>query len=675
MKRLQRLLLLGLLMLLPACVHSAGPTAISGDFTPGEHTAFFVDVAHEDGVWIAPATLAALGVDVKASAAPTLRLSWKGHPLPTRAIEEDGQWGLFFFAPAFHTRYTQETSFLLELGETGTPLPSRTPEATPAPAQPGLAQATWEEDRRYLPQATAEIPWFWQPLYAPGELASTLTLTDAVAGPLTVTVRLWSHTRFTPSPDHRLQLYWDEALQGQWDWSGQGMQTFTASWDEAAPQGAHRLTLKTPAISDAGVAIVWIDGWDITYPRASVPPDGLLQAQGQTLAVGQSGLMVLDVTDPLAPVELGQTSAAGAITAGPGRRYWIGDLKTVAAPVRLRPALAVEEAALAETTYLVIAPAAAHAALAPLLAHRQAEGLFTAIVTPQAVYDTFGAGRADPEAIGALVRSLPNLRYLLLAGDGVADPAGYDADAGPLRVVVPFTRTTVLGETPADGRYSLNAAGEPTVAVGRFPAETVAGIQVMVEKTLNWETAQRPPTPIFVADDEPAFSDMLAEIIPLVPGGEQAERLDAGEEDSREHLLTALNRGPSWFNYSGHGSLSRLCDEEILTLNDGQNWKQPSVVIAWTCLAGHFAHPTQASLAEAWMQTPVGGAVAFLGPVGETTTFEQRSAARVFYQALAQQPRLGDAWLQVLQDKNNAADVRWGFLILGDPALHVEPAP
>ncbi|HOS78783.1 MAG TPA: hypothetical protein PLJ24_00810, partial [Anaerolineae bacterium] len=66
MKRLQRFLLLGLLMLLPACVHSAGPTAISGDFTPGEHTAFFVDVAHEDGVWIAPATLAALGVDVKA---------------------------------------------------------------------------------------------------------------------------------------------------------------------------------------------------------------------------------------------------------------------------------------------------------------------------------------------------------------------------------------------------------------------------------------------------------------------------------------------------------------------------------------------------------------------------------------------------------------------------------
>jgi len=273
------------------------------------------------------------------------------------------------------------------------------------------------------------------------------------------------------------------------------------------------------------------------------------------------------------------------------------------------------------------------------------------------------------------VQSLPKLRYLLLAGDGVADPAGYDADAGPVRVVVPFTRTTVLGETPADGCYSLSAAGEPTIAVGRFPAETVAGIQVMVEKTLSWEAAQQPPTPIFVADDEPAFSDMLAEIIPLVPGGEQAERLDAGEAGSRERLLTALNRGPSWFTYSGHGSLSQLCDEEILTLNDGQNWKQPSVVIAWTCLAGHFAHPTQASLAEAWMQTPGGGAVAFLGPVGETTIFEQRPAAQVFYRALARQPRLGDAWLQVLQDKNNAADVRWGFLILGDPALHVEPAP
>lgn len=673
MKRGMLLTLAALLLLVPACDRAASPPLISGNYPPGDHPRWFIDVAQEGGVWLAPDTLETLGVEMRATGAPALRLSWNGQSIPWRAVEDNGQWGLFFFAPAFPTRYTRETSFLLEIGETGTPMPAQTPSVPDTTALPGLVQATWEEDRRYLPQSTAEMPWFWQPIYAPGELAHTLVLTDAAPGPITVTARLWSHTRFTPTPDHRLQLQWDGERKGQWDWGGQGMQELTIAWDETAPQGQHTLTLETPSISDTGIAIVWIDGWTIAYPRLSVPPNGLLQAQGQALTVAQTGLSIIDVTAPFAPVELGKTPASGVIAAAPGQRYWIGDFKAAAAPVRLRPALTVDAAALAETTYLVIAPAPAHAVLEPLLAHRQAEGLITAVVTPQAVYDTFGAGRAAPEAISALVQRLPELRYLLLVGDAAADPAGYDAEDGKLRVVVPFTRTAVLGETPADGRYSVNAAGFPVVAVGRFPADTLAGIKIMVDKTLRWETTPTDPTPLFVTDNEARFADMLEAMIPLVPGGENAERIDSGEERSRERLLAALNRGPTWFNYTGHGSLTRLCDEEILTINDGQNWKQPSVVIAWTCLAGHFAHPTQASIAEAWMLTPNGGAVAFLGPVGETTTFEQRPVAQAFYQALQEQRRIGDAWLQTIQTETGAPDVRWGFLVLGDPALNVQP--
>lgn len=675
MKRLNLLSLLALFWLIPTCNRNAVPTPIAGDFVPGEHQAFFIDVAEEGGVWLAPDTLKALGVDVNTADAPALRLSWNGQTVPTRSVEDEGKWGLFFFAPAFHTRYTQETSFLLELDATGTPIPTQTPAEATMPALPGLTQVTWEENRRYFPQATAEIPWLWQPIYAPGEIAHTLSLTNAVAGPMTVTVRLWSHTRFTPTPDHRLQIYWDEELKGQWEWAGQGMQTLTASWDEATPQGNHTLTLNTPAISDSGIAIVWIDGWDITYPHASVPPNGLLQAQGATLSAGKEGLMVLDVTEGLAPVALGETAPDGNIGVEPGHHYWIGNFEAAAAPVRVRPALSLDVASLADTTYLVIAPTAAHEALEPLLAHRRAEGLVTAMVTPQAIYDTFGAGRAEPVAINALVQSLPALRYLLLAGDAVADPAGYDTEGQQLRVVAPFTRTAVLGETPADGRYSVNVEGFPTVAVGRFPAETVAGIKALVEKTLLWETTEETPTVVLVTDNELRFSDMLDAIIPLISGGEDAERIDSGEERSRERLLEALNRGPTWFNYTGHGSLTRLCDEEILTINDGENWKQPSVVVAWTCLAGHFAHPTQASIAEAWMQTAGGGAVAFLGPVGETTTFEQRPAAQAFYAALPQQRRIGDAWLKAIQTETGAPDVRWGFLVLGDPALDVKPGP
>lgn len=673
MKRALLFALALLLMALPACERADKQQPLVSDFVPGEHRAWFIDVAREGGVWISPETLEALGVDVRAAETPALRLSWNGQELPWRAVEEGGRWGLFFFAPAFHTRYTRETSFLLELEEAGTPMPTQPLAPTAATALPGLVQATWEENRRYLPQATAETPWFWQPIYAPGEMAQTLVLTDAVPGPLTVTVSLWSHTRFTPVPDHRLHLKWNGEIKGTWEWGGQGMQTLSAAWEEPTSQGNHTLTLEKPSISEKGIAIVWVDGWTITYPRASVPPDGLLRAQSEATTVTQTGLAILDVTNPLAPVELGTVPASGIFPTVPGRRYWLGDFKAAPRPTRLRPALTVDLATLLDTHYLVIAPPAAHEALQPLLAHRQAEGLSTAMVTPQAIYDTFGAGRAAPEAIQTLVRRLPALRYLLLVGDAVADPAGYDRDDGKLRVVTPFIRTVVLGETPSDGQYSLNAEGFPTIAVGRFPVETVAGVKTLVEKTLRWENEHTAPIPLFVTDNEPRFADMLDAFLPLVPDAESGERIDAGEPRSRERLLAALNRGPTWFNYTGHGSLTRLCDEEILTINDGPNWKQPSIVIAWTCLAGHFAHPTQASIAEAWLETPGGGAVAFLGPVGETTTFEQRPIAQAFYHALPQERRIGDAWLKAIQTETGVPDVRWGFLILGDPALDVRP--
>jgi hypothetical protein len=76
-------------------------------------------------------------------------------------------------------------------------------------------------------------------------------------------------------------------------------------------------------------------------------------------------------------------------------------------------------------------------------------------------------------------------------------------------------------------------------------------------------------------------------------------------------------------------------------------------------------------MAEVWLTQPKGGAAAFLGPVGETTTAEQRPFAEAFYQALEEHPRLGDAWLHAQQQEFGASDVRWGFVILGDPALYV----
>jgi hypothetical protein len=237
-------------------------------------------------------------------------------------------------------------------------------------------------------------------------------------------------------------------------------------------------------------------------------------------------------------------------------------------------------------------------------------------------------------------------------------------------VVTPFTRTAALGETPADGLLGADGAGRPAVAVGRFPAASVDEVRSMVAKTIQWESQGESPQALLVSDDEAEFRDLAECISELVSAGAAPQRLDASEKGSRAELLGTLQQGPVWLNYTGHGSLTMLCDEGLLTLEDGENWGEPALVVAWTCLAAHYVHPTQDSMAEVWLRLPRGGAVAFLGPVGETTSAEQEPFLRAFYGALRDQERLGDAWLAALRE-GRSADVRWGYVLLGDPALHL----
>lgn len=681
-----------LLLLLAAC---AAPPVPTPAVEPG---VWFVEVEREGGCWLDPETIRTLGADPLGETPPRLRLSWAGRPVPYLPLRTDEGWGLFFFAPDRSTRYTRRTAFRLEVDTPGETIPLGEPLAAASSPAGGLASLRWEQDRRYLPQADAEIPWFWEPLYAPGAVTHTLVLAGALSGPVTVTLHLWSHTAFPADPDHLLRLRWDNRTVGEWEWDGQGMQHLTASWEEGQPEGEHTLAIETPALPGVDVAMVWLDGWDVTYRRrvgasgADFPvcrSGTVWQAEGAALRVEETGpgVHLLDVTDPFSPLNLGSVPAGGLVETVPAHRYWIGRPEESPQPLAVRPARVVGQVAdLSYLSYLVLAPPEFHASLQPLLEHRRSQGLEAAVVDPQAVYDTFGSGRPDPEAVRGLVQSLPALRYLLLVGDGTAEPWGYDGEAGALRVVAPLTRTTHLGETPADSLLGTDRQGQSVVAVGRFPAASPNEVSAIVEKTIRWETQEHLPTALLLSDDEPEFTAVVEEIASLLPAGSQVQRLDAGDDGSREEALEALRRGPVWLNYAGHGSLTLLGDEGILTVEDGETWREPALVVAWTCLAAHFIHPTQASMAEVWLRSPRGGAVAFLGPVGETTTGEQAPFVGAFYRALLEKERLGDAWLAALRlrpstgsghcsgqalQEDGPQDVTWGYVLLGDPALRL----
>jgi hypothetical protein len=659
--------ILALPLLLAACACPPTPLPVTSDGV------WFVEVQQEGGYWLGPESLQTVGIDSQQDSLPPLRLSQASQQVPYLPLHTEQGWGLFFFTANQATRYTRRTRLRLETGLAGEAISTAEPPAVNSSPGNGLVTARWEENQRYFPQADTDVPWLWEPIHAPGAVTHTVTLPDALLGPITLMLHLWSHTSLhQANPDHLLRMKWDGRTLGEWEWDGQGMQHLTVSWEEDQPQVEHTLEIEAAEPPDADVSTVWIDGWDVTY-RQRVKADGRIwEAEGAALRVEgiEPGTRLLDVTDPHAPQDLGPVPADGIVGTTPGHRYWVGNPEKAPEPLAIRAARQVDTDALKGVVYLALAPLEFHTPLQPLLELRRDQGLKAEVVDIHTVYDTFGGGGPSPEAIQALARSLPTLRYLLLVGDGAAELGGYDGEDGALRVVTPLVRTTVVGETPADGLLGIDEEGQHAVAVGRFPAASADEVRVMVEKTIAWENGSESPAALVLSDDEQEFDAVAQGIIALLPEGMPVQSLDAGDETSREAALAALRQGPIWLNYTGHGSLTILCDEGVLTLEDGKSWGEPALVVAWTCLAAHFIHPAQVSIGETWIRAPSSGAVAFLGPVGETTTGEQKPFIQAFYTALKEKERLGDGWLAALQ-VGGSQDVVWGYTLLGDPALCV----
>ena len=393
---------------------------------PVETGAWFIEVAGAGPVWLTPEILSTMGVDDP-------HLSIDGQPLPTLPVGG----GLLFFAPDEATRYTERTHVRVDLGRPGQPMETAD---LPAPdVTTGLGWGTLHQDwdETYMPEAITET-WVGEVLYAPASLDYVVDLPAGAPGPLAIDLRVYSHTDLPPAPDHRLILHWDSQQVGEWRWDGEGLQRLTAAW-EVDQGGRHTLTVETPAIAGVDVGVVWVDGWDVTYMRQAAPDGAIWQATSVGVALGEvaDGARLVDVSDPFAPIDLGPIPADGVVGAEAGHWYWSGVPSAARRPLAIRSVEWVNVDALHGVEYVVVAPRPFHAAVEPLLAHRGDQGMTTALLSPQAVYDTLGTGQPDPAAIQALVDALPDLRYLLLVGDGSVEPGGYDGDMGATRVVMP----------------------------------------------------------------------------------------------------------------------------------------------------------------------------------------------------------------------------------------------
>jgi hypothetical protein len=491
---------------------------------------------------------------------------------------------------------------------------------------------------------------------------------------------------------HHVGVAWNASPVGTLTWSGALPGTLSVPLPpRSLLSGENTLTLTPAGESEEDVSL--LDTVTLTYPRRYVAEGERLRATapgGSALSISgftDPRLQALDLSDPSAPVLLsGRVAPAGDGTftltlhlPGAGERTLVAwSEAAVRAPAALLPYTPV---ALNAADLVLLAPAAFHQALAPLVALREQQGLSVALLDPQALYDAYSFGAKDPAAIKSFLTAARQAsghppRYLLLVGVASVDPRDYLGTGRPDLLPTPSGDTALL-ETAEDSGYAdLDGTGRPALAVGRLPVTTEAELSTVVGKLLAYEatppTAPGARTALFLTDTAADFD--YAGATAALAAGLPAPFAAAPLLTDRAGLLSAWGQGAGLLLYLGHGSVSSWSAQGLLGSEDaptlGTGTPLP-VVLAFTCFTGFHHDPYTGSLAAALLTAP-GGAIAVWGSSGMTEPTAQLPLAAAALQTLQPTLRLGD-WLRgPLGQPGLNPDVRATWTLFGDPAMPLQ---
>jgi len=354
--------------------------------------------------------------------------------------------------------------------------------------------------------------------------------------------------------------------------------------------------------------------------------------------------------------------------------------------------------------------------------HVQKDGLTSVIVTPEEVYNEFSSGTPDPTAIRNFMKMLYDRagnnpvarpKYLLLFGGAsyVYKEKGtgkknlvpsYQSESS-LDPLTSYVTDDYFGYLDDDDDINKNLpAPLLDLGIGRIPARTNVQARQAVDKIIQYHgKASLGPWRndiTLVADDED-FNIHLndAEFHAALIGRESpvwnlkkiyldAFKQESGTGGSRyPEVNAAISRkitdGTLIWNYSGHGSSSRLAQEAILDKEMVASWDNANrlpLIITATCDFAPFDDPSQFSIGEDLFVGRSNGAIGLMTTTRLVFASSNRIINNHFFKYLLRRdnaskyPRLGSA----LMDSKNFTVLNSGdyinarkFTMLGDPAM------
>jgi len=604
----------------------------------------------------------------------------------------------------------------------------------PGPTRTHTEVVTVNEDNGYHFASPLADPWYAARLRAGASNdrhATTVDLDAALRDDLDaeITVTLAGLTDFPAAPDHRVQVSVNGELLADAQFDGRQVRELTAPVPAGLLQpGANAVEVFMPGGTGAAADIVLVDTVELSYKRA-------LEARANRLlvdAVAPAGTLELsgftDTVDTVAYAFDGQrlwTLPREAFGRGSLRvpalrikdaRYWVSTADRLQRPEVLG-GVAEQDLLGAPANYLIIAhpslmppSAGADHPLNDYIAQREAEGWRVGLYDLAAIQVQYGHGMALPGAVTRFLEAAEqrfDYQHVLLVGDDSYDYRDHLGLGSVSFIPTRYTATTHIPHTPSDALLAdLDGDGVGDKAIGRWPVRSDSDLEVVVQKTLDWQGATGgDQSALWVTDSEdarlPSFIDQAERMIdPLEQAGwpdSAIERVyfdqvepgadQTRAEAARQAMVQAIESGKSLTGFVGHGAPSMWTFQGLLTPDDVSaidNEGLPTLISTLTCYTSYFVSPHTDTLAHRLINgyredaagNPIpgvaNGAVAIHGAATLSDYSGNETFARAVLEAqLEKGATLGAAIHSARQQAAGLGldDVVRNWALLGDPTL------
>ena len=451
------------------------------------------------------------------------------------------------------------------------------------------------------------------------------------------------------------------------------------------------------------------------------------------LAAGQcairqasSPLRIWDITNPLVPVNQSYTLSAAQearwTTTTSGDYFLFTDAQFLS-PVSLATVANQDIHSQPAPDLLIVTPVAWREQADRLAQFRRDhDKLSVLVVTTQQVYNEFGSGQPDPTAIRDMARYFyqqqpTKFRYLLLFGDATYNYRNSGGGISPtqlanmvpvyesresLHPVLSYSSDDYFGFMDAgEGEWPETQTGDykMEIGVGRLPVKSLDETRTVVDKLIRYSsdaslTGDWQTRLMLVADDgdyniHQQDADQMVRSVEKTAPAYRPQRVfldDYPQENTangqkapivNQLINRAIADGQLIINYSGHGGILGLADEQIVTLQDILSWKNqrlPLFVTA-TCQFGRYDDPAVSSGAELMLLSRTGGAIGLLTTTRPVYANTNLLLNQAFYDAVfkpinGQMPRLGDV-MRLTKNNSLSGPVNRNFALLGDPSMQL----